>query len=223
MKPTTVLVLTHRDKITGRVLQPHVPWIIDAGLDVRIVIGKDSPLGKQDNWRNGDRPLRDWWLKNSHTVDSGVIAVLEWDTLVIGPLPDLPDTLDLGGAKMFIENPLIRGKWRRLTMADPKWTSDNWWWWPDIPLLDLIDDQTAVGLISFGAFFMRRWVLDAVCRPEWDNLYRKSIQNEIRFPTIVKCCGGRVGELDLPFVSHTDVKAGTKPGVYHSVDHPVAL
>jgi len=106
-------------------------------------------------------------------------------------------------------------------MKDPTWHSDNWWWWPEIPLLDLSEDERAVGLISFGAFFMRRWVLDSICKPRWNEVYKKDIDNELRFPTIASVEGAKVGEIHLPFVEWHETVIGDEPGIYHGIKKPV--
>jgi hypothetical protein len=95
-----VLVLTHIDHETKSVLQPHLIHLMKSNprADIRLVGGPDSPLGKSDNWRNGDRPLRNWWREHGHTVTSPTIAVIEWDTLVLAPIPELPAWLDLASA-----------------------------------------------------------------------------------------------------------------------------
>lgn len=64
-------------------------------------------------------------------------------------LPKLPDHFDLIGKQIIKENPSIRGNWKIQPMKYSKWTDENWYWWPDIPKLDLKEGETAVGLISF--------------------------------------------------------------------------
>jgi len=221
----TALISTHIDKKTNQPLLPHLNWLIKSNplIDFRIVIGEDSPHGKQYNWKNSDQVLRDWWKKFSSTVNNDRIAVLEWDTLVTCELPEIPEEYDLVGAMKFNENPNLRGKWMPKIMKDPTWKEENWMWWNDLPKMNLQENDKAVGLVSFGAMFMRRQVLDAVCDKKWDTIYGRSIQNELRFPTIVSVSGHRIGEIDLPFVSWTDVGVGNSKGIYHSVDNPIPL
>ncbi len=219
MKPKTVLILTHRDKETKEVLLPHIDWLkkTNPDVDIKVIVSEDAPEGKRYNWKNGDQPLRKWWLENRKTVSSEVIAVIEWDTFVSRELPSLPDSLDLAGKQVFFENPKIRNKWERKIMEDPGWHSDNWWWWPEIPRLDLLENEKATGLISFGAFFMRRWVLDSICKPRWDEVYKKDIVSELRFPSIAGVEGARVGEIHLPFVEWHETALGDEPGIYHGI------
>jgi hypothetical protein len=215
----TVLILTHFDKESNKVLLPHLEWInkTNPDADVKIIVGEDSPMGKRYNWKNGDQPLRKWWKENGHTVKTENVAVIEWDTLVTCPLPDIPEGFDLVGKQMFVENIQIRNKWTPLPMAHPNWSNDNWYWWPDIPKLELTEEETAVGLISFGAFFMRRFVLDFISKSRWDHIYEKSIQNELRFPTIASIEGASVGEIDLPFVDWKETNLTNSAGIYHSI------
>lgn len=221
----TVLILTHLDKEKNKILLPHFKWICKTNpeADVKIIVREDSPMGNRYNWKNGDQPLRKWWKKNGHTVKTKNVAVVEWDTLIGCELPNLPDNFDLVGAMVMKENYSMRGKWVPKLMRDPTWTEDHWFWWEDIPKLKLKTGERAIGLVSFGALFMRRWVLDLVCKERWDTVYEDSIQNELRFPTIASVEGARVGSIDLPFVSWTDVEVGDVPGIYHSVDNPVSF
>jgi hypothetical protein len=211
----TVLILTHLDE-SGHPLLPHLKWLIE--YDVRIIFKENDPkFNKTYYWKNGDQPLREWWIKNGDTVKNENIAVIEWDTLITCPLPKIPEEFDLVGKQMFIENKQIKNKWKPLPMAHPNWTNDNWYWWPDIPKLELSEYETAVGLISFGAFFMKRFVLDLICKPRWDHIYEKSIQNELRFPTIAGVEGTRIGEIDLPFVDFRTMEYQDIPGIYHPI------
>ena len=216
MKPSSVLILTHEEG--GEVKLPHLDWLrtSNPGTQIHVIDGPHSPLGKRDNWKNGDRPLRNWWRRHSTEVRGEVVAVLEWDTLVSCALPDLPDDLDLAGAQI-IHPPDTPA--RQLRMRDPRWTDANWFWWPELTRLG---PGPAVGLVSFGCFVMRRAVLDSVADPRWDAAYALSIQNELRFPTVALRSGHAVGTIDLPFVRFDDVVVGSAPGIYHSVDHPFA-
>ena len=221
----TALILTHIDKKANQPLLPHIKWLLKSNplIDFRIVIGKDSPHGKEYNWKNSDQVLRNWWRDFSSTVNNKKIAVLEWDTLVSCKLPKIPEEYDLVGAMKFDENQDLRQRWIPKLMNDPTWKEENWMWWNDILKMDLDKDKKAVGLVSFGAMFMIREVLDAVCENKWDTVYSRSIQNELRFPTVASISGYRVGNINLPHVSWTDVKVGNTEGIYHSVDNSIPL
>jgi len=219
-----VLILTHIDHETDGIKQPHLTHLMKSNpaADIRLVTGPDSPLGKVDNWRNGDRPLRNWWREHGHTVTSPTIAVLEWDTLVLAPIPELPEQLDLASAmcvKRRAGDPLPKPR----RMADPDWTPSSWWWWQDIRHLPLQLGDLAIGLVSFGFYLMRRPVLDCVCSSQWDEVYERSIQNEIRFPTLAGLGGFSVGEIPLPNVHHNYMKFSGEPGIYHPIKHPVSF
>ena len=222
MKPSSVLILTHIDQKTNQVLLPHIEWLkkTNPNVDYHIIVGEDSVHGKKYNWKNGDQPLIKWYQCNHTKINSQVIAIVEYDTLIGCELPDLPDHLDLAGKQMFVENISVRNKWIRKRMSDPSWTNDNWFWWPEIPLLELTDNQKAIGLISFGFYLVRKWVLDVVCDTKWTHLFSKSIQNELRFPTIASLCGATIGTIDLPFVNFDNTIVGDKPGIYHGVNNP---
>ena len=202
MPPRTVIILTHKCKQTGDVKLPHFHCLRRTNPDVSIevVVGPDAPpeLGPGYNWKNGDQSLRAWWKERRHSIPADELVVIEWDTLVATQLPRLPDDLDLAG-KTHIQLPT------------------PWRWWPDARHMDLKPDEQPIGLVSFGAFFMRRWVLDAVCKPRWDACYRRSIQNELRFPTAANIEGARVGTIPLPFVEWHETKLTTTPGIYHAV------
>jgi hypothetical protein len=68
-----------------------------------------------------------------------------------------------------------------------------------------------------GFYLMRRSVLDHAALPRWDACFRRSITNEIRFPTIAGLGGYRVGEIPLPHVRHDASFFTGEPGVFHSI------
>lgn len=219
----TVLILTHLDENECPLL-PHLKWLFKSNplSDVRVIFEKNNPANsKKYYWKNGDQPLRKWWIENGDTVKNENVAVIEWDTLITCPLPNIPDGFDLVGKQMFVENTNIRNKWTPLPMAHPNWSNDNWYWWPDIPKLELSSDETAIGLISFGAFFMKKIVLDLICKPRWDHIYEKSIQNELRFPTIANVEGVKISEIDLPFVYFQKMEYQNIPGIYHPIKNQI--
>ena len=218
MQSYTCLILTHKDK-RGHVLTPHLEFLKNSNpdIDIHIVVGEDHPSGKKYNWRNGDQPLRKWWKENSNKVKTSCVAAIEWDTLVNCKLPDIPDHLDLVAAQ-YLEEPVhLRGKWKPKQSIDPTWKKDNWWWWEEIPRLELTPDKAAKGLVSLGCYFMRSWVLDLVCKEEWDKLYSKDIISEMRFPTIAHIEGARVGEIHLPFVHHSTMTYTGEKAIYHPI------
>ena len=199
-KPSTVLILTHRDKKTKKVLTPHLDWLRYYNPDVRIEIIYDdnerdrSAAEKIEAWKNGDKKLRNWWRENGASIDSETLAVFEWDTLMKGELPYLPEGVDLAGKWVFER-------------------SQRWFWWGDSKKMDC----EPVGLVSFGAFFLKRWVLDAVAKDKWDETYNKDIINELRFSSIARAEGAVIGTMDLPFVHHKEVMMGKELGLYHGV------
>jgi hypothetical protein len=219
----TILILTYIDENTGRPKLPHIEHIYkyNPDVDVRIIADKDSSKGKEYHWKNGDMSLRKWWKKNGKSVTNDNVIIIEWDTLIDDKIPKMPDNFDLVGGKMIKENPSIRGNWNIKVMADPTWTDDNWYWWPDIKHMNLKDDQLAAGLISFGFFMTKKWVLDSICNPRWDSIYEKSIQNELRFPTVAQLEGAKVGEIDLPFVHFKYMEYKNIPGIYHPIKEKI--
>ncbi len=198
---TTVLILTHQDK-QGFPLLPHIKHLkgSNPNAEVHIIVGEDSPHGKRYNWKNGDQPLRKWWKENSPKVTTPIIHVIEWDTLVTGPLPELPEYLDLAGRELMLPG-----------------VNNRWVWFREAHKMQLQEGESPCGLVSFGCFVMRRKVLDAVCKTRWDTVYEDSIQNELRFPTVAKTEGFKIGEVFLPFVRWTEYPVGMIPGVYHAV------
>jgi|GEM_PF-3857964 len=217
---TSILILTHN--VEEEALLPHYHWVkkTNPNADIHIIVGEDSPFGKSYNWKNGDVPLIKWWRENASKVRYDDIFICEWDTLVGCELPKLPNHLDLAGKQLMHENPTMRYKWKQRVMYNPFWSEEYWWWWNEIPLLELPENETAIGLISFGALFTRRWVLDAVADIKWNHLFEKSIQNELRFPTIAKLCGASVGTIDLPFVTYKKRNITKTPGIYHAIKKP---
>ena len=195
-KPTTVLILTHRDNITNELVVPHLEWLEFYNPDVRVEIisDVDDSISRDEAWRNGDRKLRNWWKVHGQSIDSDTIAIFEWDTLMKGELPSLPYGLDLAG----------------------KWVykmGQHWNWWSEASRMEC----DPIGLVSFGAFFMKRWVLDAISQDKWNETFDKDIINELRFPSVAKAEGAIIGIMDLPFVDWKEVKLGDEMGLYHGI------
>lgn len=198
---------------------PHLTTLKanNPNLEVHVIVGEDHPSGKRYNWRNGDQPLRKWWIENSRLVSGSDIAVIEWDTLVNCKLPPIPDGFDLVAKQYFEEPKHLRGQWERKRSIDPTWTQDNWWWWQEIPRLNLLPEQEAKGLVSLGCYFMKRWVLDAISKDKWNALYSKDIISEMRFPTIANIEGAKIGEIELPFVHHSTMTYTGEKQIYHPI------
>lgn len=218
MKVDNVIILTHKEK--DEVKLPHLKWLqrSNPNVNIHIVVGEETGLGKHYHWKNGDIPLRKWWQENSHlVVGNGAIAVIEWDTVVFSEFPELPDECDLVGKWCFKKTVDNNEKHIQKRMLDKDWHQDFWYWWMEIPKLEFENEEIAVGLVSFGCFIMKRWVLDAVASPKWDKLYKVSIQNELRFPSIAHKEGANVGQIDLPNVSWTVVTLGERKGIYHAI------
>ena len=218
----TCLIQTHTDNL-GELLLPHLDVLkrTNPDVEIHIVVSEDHPLGRDFRWRNGDLALREWWINNNHLVSNDNIAVMEWDTLVNCPLPEIPRQFDVAAANIYTEPKNLRGKWQRKYMAHPRWSQDNWWWWKEIPRLELKNNQTARGLVSFGCFFTKRWVLDAISKPEWDHLYEKDIISELRFPTIAGIEGAKLGEIPLPHVHFNSTLFTNEEAIYHAIKHKV--
>lgn len=216
----TILILTHIDKQTSKPLLPHLEYLrlSNPDSDIHIIVGEDSEHGPKYNWKNSDQQLRNWWKINGSNIFDDEIIIIEWDTLITTKLQSLPSNLDLASKTMYKENISIRNNIIPKRMSNPEWTSDNWMWWQEVGLLELKDDQQAIGLVSFGFYSIRKWVLDRISDSNWDHIFAKSIQNELRFPTIASLCGARVGEIDLPNVEFYDVIPDSAPGIYHGVN-----
>lgn len=207
--------MTHVEN--GEVKLPHAKqWkLYNKNLKIHVVIGGDSPNGKRYNWRNSDRILRDWWKQNQASIGE-CIFLAEWDTFVNAELPELPDELDLAGAKLikseFFSSP------RR--MADPLWKPENWMWWKEFDLMGIKDLKFATGLISFGAFFFKKELLNSIADSAWDSVYDLDIISELRFPTIASSLNYKVGEMELPYVSFDKATTPQEKGIHHSVKTP---
>ena len=214
-----ILLMTYIDKQTNQPKLPHLDHLrrSNPNTQIHIIIGKDSGYGKSYDWKNSDQQLRFWLKENIDTIESEQVCIIEWDTLVTKPIPDLPEALDLASKTCLFKKKGVRPMpFKR--MRDPTWTSENWMWWREIPLLDLGPTDQAVGLVSFGFYHTRKWVLQKILDGRFDKVFERSIQNELRFPTIAKLCGASVGEIYLPNVEFDDVEAKSEPGIYHGVN-----
>jgi len=212
MKVTDVIVMTHIEN--GEVKLPHAnQWrLYNKNVKIHVVVGEDSPKGKRYNWRNSDRVLREWWKQNYANVGD-CIFLAEWDTFVNTELPELPDELDLAGAKLIKSE--FFGVPRR--MADPLWKPENWMWWREFEQMGIQDQKFATGLISFGALFFKKEILDSVAKPIWDSVYELDIISELRFSTIASALNYKVGQMELPFVSFDKVDIPMQKGIHHAV------
>lgn len=213
MKPDSCIVLTH--EVDGQPLLPHHHWLLqhNPDVDVHVCVGADHPDGKEASWMNGDIPLRDYWRANRDRIKGEVIAVVEWDTLVLDALPELPSVFDLAG---MIIVPGRRGPFTEATSNLPKEIKDR---------LDVNKGQGAyrphcLQILSFGMLVMRRSVLDATINPFWDPLYAVSVRNEARLATLAFVEGFRLGRIKLPYVTCHDAPPVCGPGIYHGVDSP---
>jgi hypothetical protein len=212
--------MTHFDQKIKTVKLPHKQALLKSNpdIDLHIIVGEDSKYGKFYDWKNSDQQLRKWLKTNIDIIKYDHIAIIEWDTLITCDLPRLPDNLDLASKYLLVENTKLRNKTISKSMRNQTWSKDNWMWWREVDLLELNDDRPAIGLVSFGFYLIRKWVLQNICEDRWDRVFAKSIQNELRFPTIASLCGASIGSLDLPFVEFYDVKPQQHPGIYHGVN-----
>jgi hypothetical protein len=215
--------MTYIDPIQNAPKLPHLHHLqkSNPNTQIHIIVGKDSGRGKYYDWKNSDQQLRLWLKENFSKIDNDIVAIIEWDTLITQPLPQLPDHLDLASRFCYRENIKIRGKWQRKRMADPTWTPDNWWWWPETQLMGLNAAQEGVGLVSMGFYLCRRHVLGSILNERWDEVYERSIQNELRLPTIAHLEGARVGEINLPYVRFDNIIPLAEPGIYHGVENKI--
>jgi len=218
MKPESVIILTHyRD---GKPLHPHTEALHDSNPEViQHVAPSVDKYSRKLHWKNSDRDLRQWWAENRNSVSGEVILILEWDTLVEIPLPELPENVDLAGAEVYKTGPIDFSTWRPALRRSPKWTPEKWMWWREIKKFPP-EVTTYVGLVSFGFMLIRRKYLDAILHPKWDVAFDQDISNELRFPSIVASSGGNVQHLDLPNVHFGGVVLKDPPGIYHPVKKP---
>jgi hypothetical protein len=159
-----------------------------------IVVVECEKRSLSGNWKNSDRELRDWWLENKQHIKDEIIYITEYKKIVNGDLPKLPGNLDLAGKVV------------QTIEANPKWV----WWREANQLSSILGDKEPIGISSFGFYIVRRWVLDAICDPKYDNVYKKTIQNELRFATVALLCGAKIGEIKLPTLINNSQKISSQ-------------
>jgi len=220
----SILIQTYIDQTTQEVLLPHYENLKQSNpdQDIHIISGdsSSSTRDKQHKWKNSDQQLRGWWKQNKSLVRDDIVYVIEHDTLITQQVPELPHEFDLVGKSLYIENTSMRHRRKPLRSRDKNWTPDNWMWWHESNyMLEELGDKPAYGLVSFGFYVMRRWVLDCIMDEKYNTIYGKDIISELRFPTIASLCGARLGEIPLPNVQHYNVPypRDNKPGIYHGV------
>lgn len=219
MKAASVIIMTHLEG--GEPKLPHLDELkrSNPDLEVHVCVGRENGRSKRHHWKNSDRELRHFWQENGHRVRGAIVLVIEWDTLIEVEIPELPDGLDLAGAMVFREDFLKRkGNSYRL-MSDPRWSPSAWLWFQEAPRLGL-GSFPCVGLVSFGFMLVDRICLDWISLDRWDVAFEKSLQNELRFPSIAAFMGARVGEIPLPGVNHCETEPGEESGIWHSVKAP---
>lgn len=189
----SAIILTH-----GDMGYPHMESLMASNPSLRPHVAHSPETGepKHELWKNSDRFLVDWWRANRDQVAGDVVAVMEWDTLVTIPLPEMPDGIDLA-ARMCGARFVVRGA---------PVVSDGFTEWQFSP---------PAGLHSFGFFLCWRGVLDSVAKPEWDYSREISIRNETRFPSIALAEGARLGRIHLPFVTCKKPMPVLAAGIYH--------
>lgn len=189
----SVIIMTHGEK--G---YPHMDFLLQSNPSAQVHVAHSPETGelKHELWKNSDRFLIDWWRDHRNEVEGDVIAIMEWDTLVTIPLPTMPEGVDLtarmcGARFTFRGLPVVNEGYKEWLFSPP------------------------AGLLSFGFFLCRRWVLDAVAKPDWDYTRELSIQNETRFPSIALAEGAKLGRINLPFVTCKRPMPVFEPGIYH--------
>jgi hypothetical protein len=147
---------------------------------------------------NSDSDLRDWWLANGNIIDDDIIYWIKWDVKIDTILPELPESYDLVSKTMYIENINNRGNIIIKHPLDKTWMPENWEQWNEIDLFgDLLNNHSAIRLITPGLYIFKKWVIEEICKPEYDYLFKQQIISELRFPTIAALERAKIGTIDM--------------------------
>jgi hypothetical protein len=204
-RPDSAIALTHEVRGVPFCLHLETLRATNPETQVLVHVNHRQPVGLSEIermthyallWRGNDRRLRECWKQRRDEAQGDVIALLEGDVLVNGPLPELPDRLDFAGANVIH-------------------TGSKWRWWSDVTLLPT--GMRPVGVSPMAVILTRRKVLDFICEERWDDVFRTLAHCELRLPSVV-APRFRVGAIKLPGVHWKTPPADTSsPGVYHPV------
>lgn len=154
----------HADALaaTNPGLRAHVKTSLETGLE---------------GWRNPDRNIRDWWLQNRATVETGRVLFLEYDVRAHLPLVTLfPNDGAFTG---------IEGCHLKMPVRDGR----SWKPFEETDRLPRTLQSYAVGLAPLAILMICRKSLDAAADPGFDELFSRDIFSELRLPTVIRWAG----------------------------------
>lgn len=125
-------------------------------------------------WRNVDRNIRAWWRNHGHEVASDHIVIFEWDVRCNLPITSLFTPFE----------GLLCSQIKRLD--DP---GERWRWFDEIPKLPPELGRHPLGVVPLGVLQFSRRALDAMCAPEFDELFAADLYCEMRTPTLLNHLG----------------------------------
>lgn len=166
-----------------------------------------APDTGEDGWRNCDRNIRAWWQAHRNTVTVDRVLFLEWDVLVT------QDLREVFPARRVV--PGLEGAALRTPVRDGR----SWGVFEEVPRLPEAMRPHAVGIAPLSVVMLSRDALDAVCDPQWDDLFAADVFSELRLPTLVRFLGYPVqaNARLLQVTCGPSFHPGNTPGIYHPV------
>ena len=140
-------------------------------------------------WRNSDLQIRGWWRDHRQETTADTIIMADPDTLITHPITD---------------HMLPPEGW-----GVPRKAGKGWTWWRHMRKLGDLREH-ATGIHPLAVTVWRRNVLDDICLPRFDEVYRKDMQGELRTPTVVTASGHAF--YILPWLSQVVAPAALRRG-----------
>lgn len=160
----------------------------------------------KDHWRNADRMIRNWWLRNRDCFQhEDRFVILEYDVFVNDEIVWVEDGSD-ASAKNVHDS-----------------VETNWTWWSEVEKLPY--EMNPKGISPLCCITMNRSALDSIADPFWDELFKEDIFCELRLASILEAQNKIIKPMKLPYVSHDSTEAHRKGyyGIFHAVKTPQPL
>jgi len=170
-----------------------------------ISCGKEDINNSNENWRNVDRLIRNWWKSDGYKTNANTIFCLEWDVYCNYALEKIETSPGLNSVHVL--NPI---------------DNEDWCWWQELNRLPKELHQYATGCVPLGFLAISRECLDNISESKFDHIFDSDIFSEMRLPTCVKFCGFDVQEFTKTDLKNSifcyEIDISTKQvGIFHAV------
>lgn len=202
--PFDVVWMTSGERGTphARVLQEANPKMHSAAVCV-------APETGEDGWRNCDRNIRAWWMNYGRTAISDWVLFLEWDVYCN---VDLREVVRIPSRRCGLVCAGLVTAVRHRRMWPP---------FAEVPRLPVALQELAIGCVPSAVLLLSRAALDAVSKPDWDEVFRADILSELRLGTVIRACGFEVAK-SVDWDEIGTIPRGVRVGA-RGIFHPVKM